>query len=121
MARQTLSKLTALGSYPVLPLTANSVDLPMTAAIVADKEQFVSTGKDLIVAHNTGAGAHTITITSVADGHTKRTGDVTAYSIGAGEYAVFGPFEKAGWMQSNGKIYLEANDAEVKFGVVALP
>jgi len=121
MARYTHTKLIALGSYPALALVANSADLPMTAANATDKQEVVMTGKDLIVAHNTGAGARTVTITSVADGRNKRTGDITSYSIGAGEYAVFGPFEKAGWMQSNGKLYFEAEHAEVKFGVVALP
>jgi hypothetical protein len=121
MARQTLTKLTAPGSFPALPLTADSADLPMTAADTSNKEQFVATGKDLIVAHNTGASAYTVTITSVADGRNRRTGDITSYSIGAGEYAAFGPFEKAGWMQTDGKIYLEANNTAVKFGVVALP
>lgn len=121
MARQTLSKLTALGSYPVLPLTANSADLPMTAADATNKEQFVATGKDLIIVHNTGASAYTVTVTSVLDVRNNRTGDIATYSLGAGEYAAIGPLEKMGWMQSDGKIYIEASNAAVKFGVVALP
>lgn len=121
MARQVHNKLTAMGSFPALPLTATSADLEMLAADVANKEQVVATGKDLVVAHNTDVGAHTITITSVADGRNKRTGDIATYSLGAGVYAVFGPFEKMGWMQSDGRIYFEANHAGVKFGVVTLP
>lgn len=46
---------------------------------------------------------------------------ISAYSLGAGEYAAFGPFEREGWMQSDGYIYLEASHAEVKFGVLTLP
>lgn len=121
MARQTLTKLTPGGSFPSIPLTANSADLPMTAADAVNKEQFAATGKDLVIAHNTGASPYTVTITSVADGRTKRTGDIATYSIGAGEYAAFGPFEKLGWAQADGMIYLEASNASVKFGVVALP
>jgi len=120
MARQTLTKLTALGTFPALQPAANSADLTMTAADTVNKEQFVASGNDLIIAHNTGASPHTITVTSVADGQTKRTGDITAYSLGAGEYAALGPFAKQGWVQADGKIYLEANHAEVKFGVVQL-
>jgi hypothetical protein len=120
MPRQTLTKLTALGTFPALPLTANSADLTMTAADATNKEQFVASGNDLIIAHNTGASTRTITVTSVADGQTKRTGDITTFSLGAGEYAAFGPFGKQGWMQADGKIYLEASHAEVKFGVVQL-
>jgi hypothetical protein len=120
MARTLLVKTTALGPYGAY--TANAADLTMAAAAaVADKNYFVSSGRDLVVAHNTGAGARTITITSVADPHYGRTGDILTYSLGAGEYAVFGPFPLPGWQQSTGQVYLEASDPEVKFGVVALP
>lgn len=121
MARATLTKVAAQGNYPTLPLTANSADLPMTAANATDKEQFVASGKDLVIAHNTGGSTRTITVTSVADGKTRRTGDQGAYSLGAGEYAVLGPFEREGYMQSDGYIYLEASHADIKFGVVTLP
>jgi hypothetical protein len=120
MARASLTVATALGSYPTLQPTANALDLAMAAANVADKNQFTASGNDLVFAHNTGVGAVTVTITSVADPY-KRTGDITAYSIGAGEYAHFGPFKMDGWKQTDGKIYLEASSADVKFGVVALP
>lgn len=120
MARQVLTKLTMLGNFPSLPLTANSADLPMTAAIAADKERFVMDNKNIVIAHNTGAGARTVTITSVANAGSNRTGDITAYSIGAGEYAAFGPFEKDGWQQSDGYFHLEAEHAEVKFGILKL-
>lgn len=121
MPRQTLPKLIVGGNYPSLPLTANSADLPMTAADVVNKEQFVATGKDLTIAHNTGISTRTITITSVADPKNRRSGDITTYSLGAGEYAAFGPFEREGWMQSDGNIYLEASHADIKFGIVTLP
>lgn len=32
MARQTLTKRTAIGNYPTLPITADSLDVTMTAA-----------------------------------------------------------------------------------------
>jgi hypothetical protein len=119
--RSTLTKLTAPGNYPTLPITANSLDLPMAATVVADKTQFVASGKDLVIAQNTGATAHTVTISSVANPKDGRTGDVAAYSIDAGEIAVFGPFSREGWLQADGNIYLEANHVEIKFGVITLP
>lgn len=118
MARTNLTKTTALGAYG--SYAVNAADLTMAAADVANKNQFTATGKDLIVAHNTGASAYTVTISSAPDPY-GRSGDITAYSLGAGEYAVFGPMELTGWMQTDGKIYLEAENAAVKFGVVALP
>lgn len=115
MARQTLTKSTAPGSYATA-----GVAVTMTAADTVNKEQFVSTGKELVIAHNTGGSPYTVTITSVADEY-GRSGDITAYSVAAGAIAAFGPFPVHGWRQSNDNIYLEANNTAVKFGVIVLP
>ena len=37
MARQTLNKVSPLGPYPTLPVAANALDLPFTAADVTNK------------------------------------------------------------------------------------
>lgn len=117
MPRTTLTKKTAPGPYA--DITANGADLAMTAADVANKNQFRAGHEDIIFAHNTGASPHTITITSAPDEY-GRSEDVAAYSLGAGEYAVFGPLKPHGWQQTDGYIYLEADHAEIKFGIVAL-
>ena len=115
MPRQTLAKSAAPGSY-----TTGGVAVTMTVAGIVNKEQFICTGKELVIAQNTGASAYTVTINSVADEY-GRTGDITAHSIAAGAIAVFGPFSVHGWRQSNDNIYLEANNIAVKFGVIVLP
>ena len=115
MARVTLTKSTAGGPY-----AAAGVVLTMTAADASNLNQFVAAGNDLVIAHNTGASTRTITITSSADPY-GRTKDITTENILAGEYKVFGPFALTGWVQTDGKVYLAANNAEVKFGVVTLP
>lgn len=120
MARVTLIKKTALGSKTSAYSPVNSADLPMTAADVTDKNQFTCSGNDLIFAHNSGASPATISINSVADPQLGRMGDIAGYSLGAGEYAIFGPFSRAGWQQSDGFLYLEASSANVRFGVAQL-
>lgn len=117
MARTSLTPLTALGAYGTY--SANAADVTMTAADVANKNQATMSAKLLLIAHNTGGSAYTVTVDSVADPY-GREGDITTYSVGAGEYAVFGPFEPAGWRQSDGKLYFEASNAAVKFGLVRL-
>jgi hypothetical protein len=117
MARTTLTALKAQGAYGAY--AANGADLAMSAADVSNMNQVVATGYDLIVAHNTGASTRTVTITSVADKY-GRTGHITSYSLAAGEYAAFGPFELEGWKQSDGYLYFQADHAEVKFGIVAM-
>ncbi|MGE5553296.1 MAG: hypothetical protein ACM3XZ_05155 [Betaproteobacteria bacterium] len=114
MARTTLAKTQAPGGY-----ASTGAVLTLAAADVVNKNQFVATGNDLVVAQNTGASPATVTINSVADPY-GRTKDVAGYVIPAGGIAVFGPFPVLGWQQPDGKVYLEASNADVKFAVVAL-
>lgn len=118
MPRVTLPKQVPYGPYPSLPLSANALDLVMTAADTVNKEQFAPSGDDLVIVQNSGASPYTITFTSVAD-EFKRTGDVTAFSLAAGDICAF-RFKRPGWMQSDGFIYIEASNAAVKWAVIQL-
>lgn len=116
MPRQTLTKSTAPGGY-----ADDGVTVTMTAAIVADKEQFIATGKELVIAQNTNVGAQTVTITSAAD-ETGRVKHITTDSLAAGAIHVYGPFPLHGWVQAGTQyIYLEAGHADIKFGIITLP
>ena len=117
MARTTINKTTPLGGYPTLPLTVETADVVFTAADVANKNQFTMEHGDVVLAWNNGASPYTVTLTSSADAR-KRTGDITAYSLAAGDIAVFGPFEQDGWKQTDGYFYLEASNAAVKFAIL---
>ena len=119
MARTTLTKLVAQGPYPVLPITAAGLDVVETAADVANKNQFIPSGDDLLIVHNTGAAAYTVTLTSAPDAQ-NRTGDITTYSVGIGVIALFRINSSKGWVQTDGNVYIEAANAAVKFAVVAL-
>lgn len=119
MARVTITKQVPPGPYPTLPVAALSLDLTQLAADATNKEQFVPSGDDLVIAHNTGVGARTITFTSAVDPDSKRTGDVIAYSIAASKIAIF-RFKQKGWVQPDGRIYIEASNAEVKWSVLQL-
>lgn len=118
MARQTVDKQIPLGPYPTLPVGAGTMTLTETAADATNKEQFVPSGDDLVIAHNTGASPYPITFTSVAD-ELKRTGDVSSYSLAAGAIAAF-RIKKPGWMQPDGKVYIEAGNAAIKWAVLQL-
>ena len=107
-----------LGAYPTLPVVADSLDLVWVVATPASDEQFTITGKEIILAWNTGATPHTITVTSVAIHG--RTGDITAYSIGADDIAIL-PLPVSGFKQvADGKCYFEADNAEVKFAILKI-
>lgn len=119
MPRAALTKTTAKGPYPTLPISAGALSVTMTAANVDDKNEFSPSGDDLILVHNTGASPYTVTVTSAPDPQ-NRTGDVATYSVAAGVIAAF-RVKSLGWVQADGKVYLEANNADVKFGIIALP
>jgi len=124
MARLSITVQEPAGFWPALPLTANAEDFTWTAsgADFADGFSFTNTGRELILIRNDNAGAQTITISSVAMGKTKRTGDITTYSIGIGEYAWFGPFKPEGWNQSGtALLYAAVTAADLYICVVRLP
>ena len=116
MARTTLVKTIAPGAYDDA-----GAEVVMAAADTVDKNQFLCSGKDLVVAFNSGANPRTVTIDSTDD-ERGRQEDITAEAIAAGTVRIFGPFEPMGWRQvGTGYIYLEASDADVLLGVIQLP
>jgi hypothetical protein len=98
-ARALIAAQTPVGTYPSLPLATNSADLAETAGDATNGHYTpIVEGKTHVIAHNTGAGARTVTFLSAPDADTNRTGDITAYSLGAGEISKpFGPFKRDGW------------------------
>jgi hypothetical protein len=110
----TLTKTTAPGAY-----AAAGGAVTMTAADVANGNRFVPSGKDLIIAHNTGVAERHVTVTSVVD-EMNRLGTIAAEAIAAGAIRIYGPLPVDGWA-SGGYILCSADNAEVKFGIVTLP
>lgn len=119
MARTAITPQNVPGSYPGT-IAANGADFTWAAADVTNKNQFISTGRELLLVKNDDVAAQTITINSAQDPY-KRTGDISSYSLGIAEFAVFGPFPVLGWIQSDSNIYLEASSANIKFAVLKLP
>ncbi|MCA0314223.1 MAG: hypothetical protein LCH63_10345 [Candidatus Melainabacteria bacterium] len=102
---------------PDQAVSANSLDVAFTAADVSNGNSFVSTGREYIFAQNSGASPYTVTITSAPD-ELGRTNDIDAYSLGASEFLCVGPVKQRGWKQSDGKIYINAENTAVKFLIV---
>ena len=92
--------------------------ITFTVATTGDQEAAFAEG-DTLIAWNTGAGAHTVTVYSAPDPISGRTNDITAESIAPGAIRRYGPFRSRGWKQSNGKLKFKANHAEVKFAVLS--
>ena len=116
------------GFYPALQPGAGTLAIAFQAADPSLKNYTpLIAGKTLLLAMNTDSGAHTVTVSSVAD-EKNRKGDITAYSLAAitgttPVIAQFGPFASAGWLtptdgSTPAGLWFEANDATVKFAVV---
>lgn len=103
------------------PQVAEAADLTLTAADVANGNSCVHTGRELIIAQNSGATPRTVTVSSVADRYGRVGDKPSAYSLGAAEFAVFGPYPVDGWRQANGNLNFSGSHAEVKFAVIRLP
>lgn len=119
MGRTTLIRTTPLGPYPSLPVSANALDVTMTAADISNNNQILLDGPMIVIAQNTDTVDRTITLTSSADPQ-NRTGDISAYNLSADEVAAFKIDQVAGWKQSDGYLYLQANNAAVKLGAIRL-
>ena len=108
------------GSAPSLPLAADSADFTWTAADQAnDGNDTPHTGREIILVRNDNVGAQTVTVHSIADPY-NREGDIAAYSLAAGDYAAFGPFQGAAWRQTDGKLWFNGSAADVFFAVLRL-
>lgn len=117
MARQLITPAETSGPWPSTAANAGGVALTETAANATDKEEMYLTGRELLIARNAGASARVVTINSVADPETGRTGDITE-SVPAGEMYVLGPFSMKGFKQSNGKINFEAAHSDIKWSAI---
>lgn len=116
MPRTVLPKTLISGPYPGAGVTAVE-----TAADVANLNAFPLTGREIVMARNTDASAHNVTISSTAD-FAGRSRDITLESVPAGAIRFYGgPFAVAGWQQSDGQLYISSDSALVKFTVIQIP
>lgn len=115
MARQTLAKTTAPGAY-----AGEWTAVTFTAANPTDKEQFALTGREIVLIRNTSADTpYYVTITSVDDPF-GRSEHITQIDIAFGATVVWGPTALEGWRQSDGNLYLEAENADIEYAVITI-
>lgn len=112
MPRQQLTKTAFTGPYP-----AAAAVLTETAEDITNHTAVAITDKTVVVIHNTHASTtYTYTVTSSADALHGRSGDISAVNLLPGKIAIIGPLGLDGWRQTDGNLYLTANNAAVLFG-----
>src|SRR4051794_36985247 len=102
MTRTVLPKTNVVGPYAVA-----GVACTQTAADAVNGNRFAMSGDDILLAYNSGASGHTVTVSSVP--LNGRSGDITADAIAAGEIRAYQRFPMPGWNQADGYLYVSAN------------
>lgn len=116
-----ITKQTALA--PFATVSAGTLDYTYAAGDVAGST-FTCTGRELLLISNPAGGStYTVTITSTVD-EKNRTGDITSYSMAAGDFVVWtgGLTNSPGWKNSStGIITVTVSNAAVLLAVIVLP
>jgi len=109
-------------AQPFATFAADAADFVLTAADTANGNHFQCTGREVLIVQNSGASPYTFTATSVPDDK-NRSGDISAYSLAAGEFARFGVglTNEKGWKQTSGEIRVSGSNVAIKFAVLRLP
>lgn len=116
MARQKHTIARTSGSYPSLPPTPGTLNIPLKAADIANGEECPFTQGVTVVASNRGAMPSRVTIES-CPGRDNRSGDIV-YDLPGETAAAFGPFQASGWIQQDGTLHFKADNQTVWFGAV---
>lgn len=121
MPRTVVTKNENAKRYPVIPPAADSLEFAFVATSGGNNDgyEYVATGREVVLLRNTGVGANTFGLLSVVD-ELGRKGDITAYSLAAGEFAVLIPPLK-GFQQSDGRIWIDISSVEITICVLQLP
>ena len=101
-------------------VAAGDHDIVMTAGDVANGNEVPWTSNRLLLhAWNDSAGALTMTITAVADSTSGRLTTITTYSL-AGDDHAYALFDRDGWQQTDGTLYIDSSGAAVKYVCLAI-
>lgn len=100
---------------------ANSLKKNYTAGDAVNGHQFTYTGKETVSFKNTGATGRTFTVLAVADSKLGRVQNITTYNVPAGEEHVLPPLPADGFVQADGKVYIDVSHAELLINVQINP
>ena len=119
MARTPLSAPLELEPQTAV-VAAGAQDLSFEASDSANGNEVTCTGDELVIVENTDASPQTVTLTTKTDEY-GRAGSITAYSLAAGDIAIFGPFPLDAWRQTDDQLYIDTSDDLVHIALVRVP
>jgi len=118
MSQTLLTNNPAVVLLPPGIVAPASLDKVFTAADVVNGNSFLSSGKDLLIVHNSdGAATHTFTLVSAPDPD-GRYANIT-YTVGIGSYSFVDITSASIFVQStNNLVLLSASDVTIQYLVV---
>jgi hypothetical protein len=114
MARTRLTVVQAAKTHP-----GSSAIYAWEAHDIVDDNDFLTTGREVLLIKSGDAGQQSVVITSAPDTY-GRTGDLTVV-IEAGEERAVAFMDRSGWMQPDGAIYLDCPVVTIEYAVIRLP
>lgn len=114
MARTVLTVLEVPRTHP-----GGEVAYTFTAHDTVNENEFVLTGREVLLIKSTDAGSQDVVIDSVPDEY-GREGPLTV-SVGAGVTVALAFLSRAGWMQPEGTLHLDCTVATIAYAVLRLP
>lgn len=101
------------------PYPGAGADLTFSPVDAVNGNDFISTGREVVICRNDAVDQQTLTITSAADPY-GRTGNIVK-AIAAGAYAVFPMLPTLGFQQSDGAVSISGTSASLKVAIIKLP
>lgn len=90
----------------------------MTPVVSTDGAQFTLTGNERIFWRQTVASTRTITVQAVADDLGRDVDQTVSVAATIGHCGVLGPYQQAGWRQTDGKMYIDVSGDGIEMMVL---
>lgn len=121
MPRTNIATQIPVGPFPAGgAVSPGQLDLTWAAADTSSHNEFLFSGKEVILVWNTDTMSHNLTITSAPDEH-GRADDIATYAVGAGKISAFSVRQgAAGWQQTDGHVYLQGDNALLMFAILSV-
>jgi hypothetical protein len=100
-------------------ITAGQLTVTLTACDAANGNQYVYSGRDILLLQNTDASPHPITVNTIADPFGGTNSSLTAYSLPANSISAIQMKYSQGWLQTGGVIQIASGcSALIKIGIL---
>ncbi len=87
-------------------ITAGQLTVAMTSCDAANGNQYVYSGRDVLLLQNTDASPHPITVNTIADPYGGTNTSLTSYSLPANSISAIQMQFSQGWLQTGGVIQI---------------